>query len=235
MASQYAGWEIKGGKFFAMGSGPMRAAACREELFKDIGHCEHPGVCVGVLETSKLPPVRVCIDIAEKCGIGPERLTLAIARTASPAGTVQIVARSIETAIHKLHVIGFDIKRIAQGAGSAPLPPVAEDDLVAVGWTNDAILYGASVTLSICGGLDDLAARGKKAPSCVSADSGRPFAEIFARYDNDFYQIDPMLFSPAMVAFASSEDPMRPPYVFGRRSPETLRESFAKSSHVADA
>ena len=32
MASQYAGWEIKVGKFFAMGSGPMRAAWKREDL-----------------------------------------------------------------------------------------------------------------------------------------------------------------------------------------------------------
>src|SRR5688500_3551779 len=37
MASQYAGWEIKAEEFFAMGSGPMRAAACREELFNEIG------------------------------------------------------------------------------------------------------------------------------------------------------------------------------------------------------
>ena len=54
MASQYAGWEIKGEKFFAMGSGPMRAAAGREALFDDIGHREKPDRCVGVLETSKL-------------------------------------------------------------------------------------------------------------------------------------------------------------------------------------
>ena len=56
MASQYAGWELKGEKFFAMGSGPMRAAACREEMFKEIGNCEQADVCVGVLETRKLPP-----------------------------------------------------------------------------------------------------------------------------------------------------------------------------------
>ena len=84
MASQYAGWEIKGEKFFAMGSGPMRAAACREELFKDIGHCEKPDVCVGVLETSKLPPDSVCIDIAQKCGITPDRLTLLVGTHVKP-------------------------------------------------------------------------------------------------------------------------------------------------------
>src|SRR5947209_8017445 len=36
MASQYAGWQIKVGKFFAMGSGPMRALWGKEELFDDI-------------------------------------------------------------------------------------------------------------------------------------------------------------------------------------------------------
>ena len=98
MASQYAGWEIKAEKFFAMGSGPMRAAACREEIFKDIGNCERPTVCVGVLETRKVPPDGVCTNIAEKCDIMPEKLTLLVAPTASIAGTVQIVARSVETA-----------------------------------------------------------------------------------------------------------------------------------------
>src|SRR5690349_10579351 len=76
MASQYAGWELKGEKFFAMGSGPMRAAACREEIFKDIGMCERPASCVGVLETRKLPPDAVCTAIADKCAITPDKLTL---------------------------------------------------------------------------------------------------------------------------------------------------------------
>ena len=40
MASQYAGWEIKADGFFAMGSGPMRAAAAREPLFEDINYRE---------------------------------------------------------------------------------------------------------------------------------------------------------------------------------------------------
>src|SRR5262249_31149651 len=33
MASQYAGWQVKVDKFFGMGSGPMRAAYGKEELF----------------------------------------------------------------------------------------------------------------------------------------------------------------------------------------------------------
>jgi methenyltetrahydromethanopterin cyclohydrolase len=227
MASQYAGWEIKGEKFFAMGSGPMRAAAGREELFDSIGHRERPDVCVGVLETSTLPPESVCIELASKCGVGPRQLTLLTARTASAAGTVQIVARSVETALHKLHVLGFDLARIVSGSGLAPLPPVANDDMTAIGWTNDAILYGARVTLAIRGGFDDVKSVGASVPSCASPDYGQPFADVFAKYDRDFYRIDPLLFSPAMVILVDGEAPGEP-LSFGRLAPEVLEQSFAK-------
>jgi methenyltetrahydromethanopterin cyclohydrolase len=224
MASQYAGWEIKGNGFFAMGSGPMRAAAGREELFDTIDYRERPPVAVGVLEASKLPTESVSLDIAAKCGIEPERLTLLVARTASAAGTVQIVARSIETALHKLHVLGFDLTSITSGIGVAPLPPVASDDLTAVGWTNDAILYGARVTLLT--NADDAALQdvGPRVPSSASPDYGRPFAEIFSRYGSDFYKIDPMLFSPAQVTFVNVANGRR--YDYGQLAPELLIESF---------
>jgi methenyltetrahydromethanopterin cyclohydrolase len=226
MASQYAGWEIKGEKFFAMGSGPMRAAACREELFQHIGHCEQPSVCVGVLETSKLPPDSVCIDIAEKCGLAPDRLTLLIARTSSMAGTVQIVARSVETALHKLHALKFDLERIEAGWGIGPLPPVSDDDLVAIGRTNDAILYGTSVSLVVLAEDEVLKKIGEHVPSNSSPDYGRPFGEIFKHYGGDFYRIDPLLFSPAKITFYNRQSGTT--FQFGRYAPDVLAESFAK-------
>ena len=166
MASQYAGWEIKGEGFFAMGSGPMRAAAAREPLFNDIGYHEHPEACVGVLESGKLPPDAVCEQIAEKCGIAAERLTLLAAPTSSTAGTLQVVARSVETALHKLHELGFELSRVERGLGTAPLPPVAKDDLTGIGLTNDAILYGAEVTLWV---------RGRRSIACRVRTSGAQF------------------------------------------------------------
>lgn len=226
MASQYAGWEIKGDKYFAMGSGPMRAAACREELFQHIGNCERPPVCIGVLETSKSPPESVCDEVAEKCGVSPSQLSLLVARTASPAGTLQIVARSIETALHKLHTLEFDLSRVVEGAGSAPLAPIACDDLTAIGWTNDAILYGGEVHLRIRGDDESILAIGPRVPSSASPDFGRPFAEIFKHYGGDFYRIDPLLFSPAVVCFENIDTGSS--FVFGHRAPEILAESFAK-------
>lgn len=226
MASQYAGWQITGEKFFAMGSGPMRAAAAREEIFSHVGHKEVADHCVGVLETSKVPPDAVCQDVAQKCSVSPDRLTLAIARTSSAAGTVQIVARSVETALHKLHTLGFDLSQIKSGLGNAPVPPVGRDDLSAIGLTNDAILYGGGVRLVVDATDDDIAEIGPKLPSNASPDFGRPFAEIFARYNHDFYRIDPMLFSPAEVSFHNLRTGRNS--WFGAMAPELLAESFAK-------
>ena len=224
MASQYAGWEIKGEKYFAMGSGPMRAAAAREPLFADLGYRESPDACVGVLESGKLPGDDICRDIAAKCGIDPANLTLLVAPTKSAAGTLQIVARSVETALHKLHELKFDLTRIERGSGFAPLPPPAKDDLAAIGRTNDAILYGGRVTLYLHGDDASIAQIGAQLPSTASPDYGRPFGEILAAYDHDFYQVDPLLFSPAQATLVNLDTGNS--FEFGTLNPEVLAKSF---------
>ncbi len=225
MASQYAGWQITGEKFFAMGSGPMRAAYGKEKLFDDIGFREQPAVAVGVLETGKLPPDEVCQKIAADCGIDPKSLTLVCARTASIAGHVQIVARSIETALHKLHELGFDLNRVQSGMGFAPLPPTAADDMTGIGRTNDAVLYGAMVMLSVVGDDESLAEIGPKIPSSASRDFGEPFGAIFERYQRDFYKIDPLLFSPAAIVLSNLDTGRS--HSFGQPRPDVLKRSFA--------
>lgn len=224
LASQYAGWRISAGKYFAMGSGPMRAAHGQEKLFDTIGHRERPERVVGVLETSRLPPAEVVERLAGDCGVPPEQLTLLVAPTASQAGTVQIVARSVETALHKLHELQFDLARIESGWGVAPLPPPADDDLVGIGRTNDAILYGASVVLWVRGDDASLQTIGPRVPSSASPDHGEPFAQIFQRYDHDFYKIDPSLFSPAVVTLTNLDTGNS--FRFGRLLPEVVDRSF---------
>ncbi len=225
MASQYAGWQITGEKFFAMGSGPMRAAYGKEKLFDDIGCRERPPVAVGVLETSKPPPDDVCRKIAADCGVAPDKLTLVCARTASDAGHLQIVARSVETALHKMHELGFDLARVKSGNGFAPLPPTAPDDMTGIGRTNDAVLYGAIVMLSVVGDDESLAEIGPKIPSSASRDFGEPFAAIFERYNREFYKIDPLLFSPAAISLHNLDTGRC--HAFGEPRPDVLKRSLA--------
>src|SRR5258707_175506 len=56
-----------------------------------------------------------------------------VAPPASIAGSLQVGARSAETALHKLHELGFALGRLVWAQGIAPLPPVAKDDLAAIG------------------------------------------------------------------------------------------------------
>ncbi len=151
-------------------------------------------------------------------------MTLLVAPTASVAGGLQVVARSVETALHKLHELKFDVRRVVSAFGTAPLPPVAKNDLAAIGRTNDAILYGARVVLYVTGDDDTLRDIGPRVPSSSSADHGEPFANIFARYDYDFYKVDPHLFSPAEIVFQNVESGRA--FAFGKVEPGVLSRSF---------
>jgi len=224
LASQYAGWALKEEKFVAMGSGPMRAAAGSEAIYDVIGFRETAAAVVGVVETRKPPPPAIVARIATACRVQPAAVTLLAAPTASLAGGVQIVARSVETALHKLAELKFDLSRIVSAHGTAPLPPLAAGDLAAIGRTNDAILYGARVILAVTGDDASLEAIGPQVPSSASHDYGEPFAMIFARYNNDFYAVDPHLFSPAEFIFQNAETGKVHPY--GRVAVDIVARSF---------
>ncbi len=224
LAAQYAGWKVEGDGFFGMGSGPMRAAFGSEPLFDSIGLRETHDECVGVLESGSLPPAAVCRKLAQDCGVDPDRLTLLIAPTRSLAGSIQVVARSVETTLHKLHELNFDLGTVISGYGIAPLPPPAADDMTAIGRTNDAILYGGQVTLWIDAGDDVLEQVGALTPSSAASDHGRPFAEIFAAANYDFYNIDPLLFSPACVTLISFQSGHS--HCFGELRDDVLASSF---------
>jgi methenyltetrahydromethanopterin cyclohydrolase len=204
LGSQYAGWSLshkeEGKKGFnALGSGPARVLALKEPLLKEMGYRDQADATCLVLEVDRFPPLPLCEKIAQDCGIDVANLTLILTPTSSLAGTVQIVARVLEVAMHKAHELGFDLHSICDGIGSAPLPPPAADFLTAMGRTNDAILFAGLVQLFVSGKDSAAQQLASDLPSSASRDYGRPFAEVFKAYDYDFFKIDPMLFSPARV------------------------------------
>jgi methenyltetrahydromethanopterin cyclohydrolase len=199
LASQYAGWALSHEKFFSLGSGPARALAQREDLFKELAYVDSASSTCIVLETDRVPPLQVIEKIVRDTKVAPEFLTIILTPTSSIAGVVQIVGRVLEVALHKAHTLHFPLENIVSGSGLAVLPPVAKDFMTAMGRTNDAILFGGDVHLQVRG--DDAAAAKLAAdlPSSASKDYGKTFAEVFKFYEMDFYKIDPMLFSPAKV------------------------------------
>ena len=110
----------------------------------------------------------------------------------------------IETGLHKMDVLGFDVTRVVSATGTAPVPPIARSDMRAIGRTNDCILYGGQSRYVVRAGDDELRSLAERLPASASKDYGTPFYDIFKRYDSDFYKIDPMLFSPAEVWLTSA-------------------------------
>ena len=199
LAAQYAGWDVKVGDFVAMGSGPARALRCSDPIFDHVSYKDESDVGVLALETRKLPDETVAATIAEKCGISPDDLYLLVAPTASLVGSVQVAARVVETGLHKMVEIDFDVNVLLSGQGRCPLPPVVADDLGAIGRTNDAVLYGGEVQYTVSTEDEVIEEVIDLLPSCASEDYGTSFSELFQRSKGAFYDIDPLLFSPAEV------------------------------------
>ena len=199
MAAQYAGWAVKKDKFFAMGSGPARALRRGEPFFERLDYRDQADVAVLALEGRKLPPEEASEKVADRCKVSPDHLYLMVAPTASLVGSVQVAARVVETGMHKMLEVGFDIDPVLAGFGTCPLAPIAGDDLQAIGRTNDAVLYGGRAWYTVQ--MDDAQIEQtiELLPSSASRDYGTSFYDLFQRYDGDFYKIDPLLFSPAEV------------------------------------
>jgi methenyltetrahydromethanopterin cyclohydrolase len=225
LAAQYAGWRLDRNGYFAMGSGPGRALIRAEELYDDLDWDERASVAVLCLETREAPPAEIADYVAERAGVPPSALTLLMAPTASVAGSVQIAARVVETALHKLHELDFDVRRVVAGFGSCPLPPVAGDDMAAIGRTNDAMLYGGQVHLTVEADDDDaLRTLVERLPASASSDYGEPFGKVLKDANFDFYEIDPLLFSPAQVRLTSVASGRS--FEAGRVNLDVLERSF---------
>lgn len=208
MASQYAGWNIKvkykkegeERKFSASGSGPARSLARVEKLFDEIDYKDSCERAVITLEVRDSPGDEVAEFIAQKCGVMPENLYILFSPTASIVGSVQISARAVEVGMHKMRLLGFDLRKIVSACGSAPIAPVGKDDRDAMGKSNDCILYGGETHYSTNCPDEEIEKIIEKVPSSSSKDYGKPFARILAQSNFEFFKIDPSLFAPASVA-----------------------------------
>jgi len=206
LGSQFAGWQIKNGDFFAIGSGPARALALKpHDIFEKIQYRDKADVAVMVLETGKEPPEDLVEQLSSECKVSPNKLYIILTPTTSMAGSTQVSGRIVETGVHKLSKLGIDPLSIDHAWGYAPIAPVHPKFAEAMGKTNDVILYGG-VSYYVLKHENDkeLKALLEKAPSFASKHYGKPFKEIFKEANDDFYQIDPNLFAPAKLIVNNS-------------------------------
>jgi methenyltetrahydromethanopterin cyclohydrolase len=210
LASQFAGWQIKGEGFSAIASGPARALARKpKHLYEKLNYQEESNVAVLVLETEKKPPESIILEIAEKCKVAPNNLFLIMFSTTSLAGATQVSGRIVETGMHKLERLGLDPLIVRHAWGYAPIVPIHPISGEAMGRTNDSILYGGVTNYALEyedeQKLENIV---KQAPSSSSkmlqeakklAEKNPRFLDIFKEAGYDFYKIDPDIFAPAVV------------------------------------
>jgi methenyltetrahydromethanopterin cyclohydrolase len=223
LGAQKAGWTVKVGNYFAMGSGPARALSLKpKHTFEVIEYEDDYDCAVICLESDHLPNADVMNKIAEECHVDVANVCAVVAPTASMVGSIQVSGRCVETAIYKLNELGFDTKKIISAMGSAPIPPVKKDATKAMGTTNDATIYYGRISLTMK--APEIKDYLEKIPSNKSKGYGKPFYEIFKEAKFDFYQIDTSLFSPAEVTINELTEGVV--YHVGAVNPEVVLKSF---------
>ncbi|KAF3976917.1 MAG: methenyltetrahydromethanopterin cyclohydrolase [Methylococcales symbiont of Iophon sp. n. MRB-2018] len=233
LGSQYAGWSLAHGKYYALGSGPARAMANKEKdgvkvpveaLYQELEYSDNAGSTALVIENDKMPPIEIIDKVAAACGITADKLTLIMTPTSSLAGSVQVVGRVLEVAMHKAHELHFPLENIVDGCGSAPVCPPHPDFVQAMGRTNDAILFAGQVHIFVSGSDKAAEKLAKELPSSTSKDYGKPFADIFKACNYDFFKIDSMLFSPASVIVTAMDSGNS--FRYGKLDNALLDQSF---------
>lgn len=229
LAAQYAGWKLERNDFFAMASGPGRALARAEDLFEELSSREEAGEAVLCLETRQEPPAEIVEKVSERCRVPTSAVTFLIAPTASVCGSVQISARVVETALHKLHELGVDPGRVRHGWGCCPIAPVAKErpHCDRADQRRRAVRRHRSP-------VDRGRRRGGRGPRdkaavvCLGGVRHPVRGALESRRLEllNFYEIDPMLFSPAAATLTSTESGRA--HHGGGLAPEVLERSFTQ-------
>ena len=206
LAAQYAGWQLDHDGFFAMASGPGRALIRAEDLYDDLAWRRARRArrsCAWRRASRRRRRSPTTWRSAPACRASA--LTLLIAPTASVAGGVQIAARVVETALHKLHELDFDVRRVVARLRQLP----ARRRWRATTWRRS----GAPTTRCSTAARSTSGSRPATTTSCATSSSGFPprrrrttasrSASVLKAADCDFYEIDPLLFSPAQIRLTS--------------------------------
>lgn len=190
-------------KYNYMVSGPFRAKTRLDSaLFDIIKYTDDSEETVIVFESSLIKDENLLNQVFAKCNLEPEKTIAIFTPTNSIPGTIQIAARIIKTGIHILREQNFNPHYLKYGMGITPLAPLAKDDLQAIGRTNDSIIYGGRVYLTVDVPAEEeskMVELLNKCPSNVSSSYGKPFYNFMHDVNFDFSKVDSKLFAPAVL------------------------------------
>lgn len=226
LCSQYPNWYVNVNDFFAIGSGPAQALSAREKISQEIGYRDLSQRGIIILETDQMPSEEVSDSISKKCGISPSGLYVAIAPFTSIAGSILRSARIIGTGMYKMWKLGFDLSKVRTAHGTAPVAPIAKDNMHAIAMTHDCILYGGRTYYFIRPNEnDDLSSLAREISSSSSDQYGKTSYGLLQSINFDLCMISSLLFSPAEVTL--NDVLTRETHKAGSLNPDMLRKSLA--------
>jgi len=201
--SQSAHWSISTQSYQAMGSGPACLLRKDSVIAQEFGWNETGEHAVLILEAKEPPDETVCGLLAQDCGVSERNLAIIVAPTSSLAGVAQIAARSVETALHKMHELGFDLREVVDSMGSCPVAAPTGDNLTSLGKTNDVMMFGSQVWLAVrIKGDIKIAELVETIPASSNSNYGEPFLNLL-KIAGGFYNLDPGLFAPAEITITN--------------------------------
>jgi methenyltetrahydromethanopterin cyclohydrolase len=225
-----AGFRVKAGEYSPIGSGPARAIKGRDHYFSDaptMTYRDSSEEAVLAFQMDSLPDDSIAQAVAADCEVSARNVYLLVAPTKSLVGTVQVAARIIELSVSKMIRRGYGIDTIVSAWGNAPIPPLTEDPLEAMGRSNDAMLYGGTAAFTVKTSDEYIERFLPVLTSSASKRYGAPFAGIFKEAGYDFFEVnnqDPYYNSPAYLLINNLESGRM--FAAGQVNDEVLVKSF---------
>lgn len=213
LSCQMAGWRIKIGNEIAIGSGPAKMLArIPKETIDRIGYFENATKAALLLETNVMPTEETAKKILEKTKA--KKVIVGAFRGDSRVGLISILARVVEMGFYRMDYLKFNTNKAISGYGFVPIPKLNADVMYT---SNDALIYGADVTINVNGWDVNLT---DKISSSSSPAYGKPFKDIFTEAGGDFYKIDLGIFAPAKITINDANNNRQ--YVSGSINQEII-------------
>src|SRR5271169_5455899 len=193
LASQIAGWQLGKGEFATIGSGPARAqGVIATDTYLDMTpYRDRNDEVVLCIQDIRYPDDSIALEVAKACKVKPQNVYLLLAPSASIVSCIQVTARMVEEVCHKMHEKGFEVSKVINARGVAPIAPLVNDEVKAIGRINDAILYGGEAEFWVDASDEEIAAVIEKLVSKTSSPYyPELFGDVFERAGRDFYKID---------------------------------------------
>ena len=184
-------------------SGPIRTITGTDKFARAVPYRDPaPPVAVCHIQMDTPPDEELLEVIADVVQMKPGQLILLVAKTGCLTGAAQVCARNVEQSLPSLLDQGFPIDAVVQACGSAPIPAVVDDEMLAYGRVNDGLIYGQETVLYVDCEDAEIERLQEILPFSKNKDVyGLPFEELFARCGNLWRNVPREWDAPCKVNF----------------------------------